>query len=66
MPVSPLPPAEIPASPRSAWEPPRLTRHESLTVLTQSFLGGGVGAFFLLDIGCSVRSGGNCFGRSNP
>lgn len=44
-----------PADSRRPWTRPLLIRHESLTVLTQSFLGGDVGVqFALLQIPCSI------------
>ncbi|MGH7623859.1 MAG: hypothetical protein ACREOJ_00895 [Gemmatimonadaceae bacterium] len=40
---------------KRAWTAPSLIRHESLTVLTQSFLGGDLGLqFALLQIPCSI------------
>lgn len=41
---------------KRTWSAPRLIRHESLTVLTQSFLGGDLGLqFALLQIPCSIN-----------
>jgi hypothetical protein len=48
---------------KRAWNIPILVRHESLMVLSQSFLGittAGV-SFDLLQISCSVGSSGPCF-----
>jgi len=47
---------------KRAWTAPSLIRHESLTVLTQSFLGGDLGLqFALLQIPCSITpSNPNC------
>jgi hypothetical protein len=45
------------------WSPPRLVRHESLTVLTQG-VGGALGAPFMLQITCSIMTG--CGGPGGP
>lgn len=52
-----------PAPPKRAWSPPRLVRHESLTVLTQTFLGAQLGVQFnLLQVPCSVdQNQPSCF-----
>ncbi|MBX6331504.1 MAG: hypothetical protein IRY91_06640 [Gemmatimonadaceae bacterium] len=42
---------------RRPWTGPRLVRHESMTVLTQSVLGPHVGVPFLLQITCSGQGG---------
>ena len=42
---------------RRPWAAPRLARHESMTVLTQSVLGPHVGVPFLLQITCSGPGG---------
>jgi hypothetical protein len=45
--------------PRLVWNTPRLTTHESLTVLTQHFFG-PAGVAFALQITCGIS--GNKFG----
>jgi hypothetical protein len=53
---------------KRSWSVPLLTPHESLVVLSQSFLGATAGGvqFNLLEIPCSVsQSGGSCWGN-NP
>jgi hypothetical protein len=53
------------AVPRLPWDAPRLTAHESLTVLTQGVLGAQAGVPFMLQFFCSGVNGCSS-GAPNP